>query len=323
MQMVDNEKLDLDDILGNYLDLDSSAKKNLIIREILAHQSGLYPWIPFYKTTLDFDSISRLFSLRDTLYNDKFSSQFPFKVANNIYLHFSYEDSIIKRIIDSELLENKKYAYSDLGYYLFNELIEKYYMKSIDSVIYNEFLDKLGMYNTRYNAYKYFDLNRVVPTENDTVFRKQIIDGYVHDMGAAMQGGIGGHAGLFSNANDLAKMMQMYLQKGVYGGEYYLAKEVIKDFTRCQFPDEENRRGAAFDKPALKDQEGGPASENASLNGFGHSGFTGTLVWVDPDTKIIYVFLSNRIYPDANNTKLLDMNVRTDIMEVIFDYVND
>jgi len=323
MQMVDNEKLDLDDVLGNYLDLDSSAKKNLIIREILAHQSGLFPWIPFYKTTLDFDSISRLFSLRDTLYDDKYSSQFPFKVANSIYLHFSYEDSIIKRIIDSELLENKKYAYSDLGYYLFNELIEKYYIKSLDSVIYNEFLDKLGMYNTRYNAYKYFDLNRIVPTENDTIFRKQIIDGYVHDMGAAMQGGIGGHAGLFSNANDLAKMMQMYLQKGVYGGEYFLSKEVIKDFTRCQFPEEENRRGAAFDKPALKDQEGGPASQNASLNSFGHSGFTGTLAWVDPDTKIIYVFLSNRIYPDANNTKLLDMNVRTDIMEVIFDFVND
>ena len=156
------------------------------------------------------------FFLRDTLYDDKYSSQFPFKVANSIYLHFSYEDSIIKRIIDSELLENKKYAYSDLGYYLFNELIEKYYIKSLDSVIYNEFLDKLGMYNTRYNAYKYFDLNRIVPTENDTIFRKQIIDGYVHDMGAAMQGGVGGHAGLFSNANDLKDDADVFAKRSLW-----------------------------------------------------------------------------------------------------------
>ena len=321
MQMVDNKILNIDNRLGRYIVLDSSDKKDLIVREILAHQSGLYPWIPFYQATLVQDSLSGLTSLRDTLYSDKYSLEFPIKVAKDIYLHFSYEDSIIKRIIDSDLLETKKYAYSDLGYYLFNELIEQTYMMSIDTVVYKQFIDKLGMFNSRYNAYKYFDLNRIIPTEYDTIFRNQLIDGYVHDMGAAMQGGVGGHAGLFSNTNDLAKIMQMYLQNGSYGGEFYLSDDVIKDFTKCQFAEDENRRGAAFDKPALKNQEGGPASENASLNSFGHSGFTGTLVWADPDTKIIYVFLSNRIYPDANNTKLLDMNVRTDIMEVIFDNI--
>jgi beta-N-acetylhexosaminidase len=145
----------------------------------------------------------------------------------------------------------------------------------------------------------------------------------VHDMGAAMQGGVGGHAGLFSNANDLAKLMQMYLKNGMYAGERYLSEEVVKEFTKCQFPDNENRRGAGFDKTALSDQEGGPASENASPEGFGHTGFTGTLVWADPKTQIVYVFLSNRIYPDASNSKLLDMDVRTDIMEVIYDSLND
>jgi CubicO group peptidase (beta-lactamase class C family) len=141
-------------------------------------------------------------------------------------------------------------------------------------------------------------------------------------MGAAMQGGVGGHAGLFSNANDLAKLMQMYLQNGEYAGERYLSEEVVKEFTKCQFPDNDNRRGAGFDKAALPEEEG-PASENASQKGFGHSGFTGTLVWADPETQIVYIFLSNRIHPDATNRKLLDMDVRTNIMEVIFNSVND
>jgi CubicO group peptidase (beta-lactamase class C family) len=142
-------------------------------------------------------------------------------------------------------------------------------------------------------------------------------------MGAAMQGGVGGHAGLFSNANDLAKLMQMYLQNGEYAGERYLSQEVVREFTKCQFPKNENRRGAGFDKTALSDQKGGPASENANQEGFGHSGFTGTLVWADPKTQIVYVFLSNRIHPDATNKKLLTMDVRTNIMEVIFKSIND
>ena len=164
---------------------------------------------------------------------------------------------------------------------------------------------------------------RIVPTEEDFFFRSQLLKGYVHDMGAAMQGGLGGHAGLFSNANDLAKLMQMYLQNGEYAGERYLSKEVVKEFTKCQFSDNKNRRGAGFDKVALADQKGGPASKNANPEGFGHSGFTGTLVWADPKTQIVYVFLSNRIHPDATNKRLLTMDVRTNIMEVIFKSIND
>ncbi|MBT5090603.1 MAG: serine hydrolase, partial [Flavobacteriales bacterium] len=132
-----------------------------------------------------------------------------------------------------------------------------------------------------------------------------------------------GHAGLFSNANDLAKLMQMYLQNGEYADERYLSQEVVMEFTKCQFPKNENRRGAGFDKAVLANQKGGPASENASQEGFGHSGFTGTLIWADPKTQIVYVFLSNRIHPDATNKKLLSMNVRTNIMEVIFKSIND
>jgi CubicO group peptidase (beta-lactamase class C family) len=323
MKMVDERVLSLDDELGKHLDLDSTNKEHLVIRDILAHQARLFPWIPFYKQTLNKDSVSGLMQLRDTLYSTVMTEEFSYKIADNIYLHHAYPDSMIKQIIDSELLDKKKYRYSDLGYYLLKKIIEDRYNKGIDDVAVNKFYKKLGMENLGYLPLNRISEERIIPTENDFLFRSQLLKGYVHDMGAAMQGGVGGHAGLFSNANDLAKLMQMYLQNGVYAGERYLSEEVVKEFAKCQFPDNENRRGAGFDKTALADQEGGPASENASSEGFGHTGFTGTLVWADPKTQIVYVFLSNRIYPDASNSKLLDMDVRTDIMEVIYDSLND
>jgi beta-N-acetylhexosaminidase len=323
MQMVDEGSLNIDDELGKYLDLDSTNKEHLIIREILAHQSGLYPWIPFYKQTLVKDSISGLMQLRDTLYSEEFSKEFPIKVADNIYLQYSYPDSIIQQIIASKSLDKQEYRYSDLGYYLLKKIIEKKYGKAINNIVADEFYSKLGMESLGYLPLSRVSKDRIVPTEDDFLFRSQLLQGYVHDMGAAMQGGVGGHAGLFSNANDLAKLMQMYLQNGEYAGERYLSEEVVKEFTKCQFPKNKNRRGAGFDKAVLANQKGGPASENANQEGFGHTGFTGTLVWADPKNQIVYVFLSNRIHPDATNKKLLTMDVRTNIMEVIFKSIND
>ena len=167
---------------------------------------------------------------------------------------------------------------------------------------------------------KKLNISRIIPTENDFEFRGQLLEGNVHDMGAAMLGGVGGHAGLFSNANDLAKIMQLYLNKGEYGGKQFFSNQVIEEFTKCHFCEQENRRGIGFDKPALENQEGGPTCKCVSSKSFGHTGFTGTLVWADPETEIIYIFLSNRIHPDASNKKLLDMDVRTNIMEQIFKY---
>jgi len=179
------------------------------------------------------------------------------------------------------------------------------------------------MENMGYLPLDRIDKDRIVPTEQDYVYRSQLIHGTVHDQGAAMLGGVGGHAGVFSNANDLAKLMQMYLNNGEYAGERYLSPSTIKEFTKCQFPENRNRRGAGFDKAVLANQKGGPTSENASSEGFGHSGFTGTLAWADPKTQIVYVFLSNSIHPDASNKKLLNMDVRTEIMKVIYDSLND
>ena len=175
------------------------------------------------------------------------------------------------------------------------------------------------MENLGYLPLQRMNKSRIVPTEDDFEFRGQLLKGYVHDMGAAMQAGVGGHAGLFSNANDLAKIMQLYLNKGKYGGIRYLSKSVIEEFIKCQYCIDKNRRGLGFDKPALEGKDEGATCQCVSYLSFGHTGFTGTLAWADPETNIIYIFLSNRIHPDANNRKLLETDVRTNIMQVIFD----
>ncbi|MAR39270.1 MAG: hypothetical protein CMD22_01045 [Flavobacteriales bacterium] len=174
------------------------------------------------------------------------------------------------------------------------------------------------MENLTYLPLDHLDEDRIVPTEQDYIFRSQLIKGYVHDMGAAMLGGVGGHAGLFSNSNDLAKLMQMYLNEGEYAEERYISSSTLQDFTACQFPENNNRRALGFDKP--EPEEGGPTCEGVSLSSFGHTGFTGTIAWVDPNTELIYIFLSNRIHPDAENLKLLRMDIRTEIMKEIYKY---
>ena len=320
MHMYDNQDLHLDSTLGSLLDLEGSNKKDLIIRDILTHQSRLIPWIPFYRKTLDKDENTDFMKLRDTLYSKSLSRTFSIPVADSIYLHYSFSDSIIKQIIDSDLLETKEYVYSDLGYYLFKKIIEDKFAMPFNDFLENNYYKEIGMENLCFLPKEKLDFSRIIPTENDFEFRGQLLKGNVHDMGAAMLGGVGGHAGLFSNANDLAKIMQLYLNKGNYAGKQFFSNQVIEEFTKCHFCEQENRRGIGFDKPALEDQEGGPTCKCVSTESFGHTGFTGTLAWADPETDIIYIFLSNRIHPDATNKKLLDMDVRTNIMEQIFKY---
>jgi CubicO group peptidase (beta-lactamase class C family) len=167
-----------------------------------------------------------------------------------------------------------------------------------------------------------FPKKRIAPTENDIIFRKQIVQGYVHDPGAAMLGGIAGHAGIFSNANDLAKLMQLYLNKGNYGGEQYITSATLNYFSSCIACAEGNRRGLGFDKPEPDTNKEGPTCASASLSSFGHTGFTGTYVWADPDNELVYIFLSNRVYPDAENKKLSKLNTRTNIHQVFYDAIN-
>lgn len=315
MKLQEEGKLHLDSAFGTYLKLpDTSAKNEMVLKEVLAHQAQLYPWIPFYKQTLTEEGL-----LRDTLYSKSYSEKYPIQVAEGIYLHHEYPDSIFQQVVNSELLAEKEYKYSDLGYYLLKPVMEELTVQSLADYTMENLYAPLGLSTMGYLPKGRLSKAQIIPTEFDYYFRSQLLQGDVHDMGAAMQGGVGGHAGLFANANDLAVLMQMYLQGGEYAGERFFAEETVATFTKCQFCADENRRGAGFDKAALPDQEGGPACDcNPSLQAFGHSGFTGTLAWVDPEEDFVYVFLSNRIHPTAENKKLLEMDVRTNIMEVFY-----
>ncbi|MEZ5023121.1 MAG: serine hydrolase [Chitinophagales bacterium] len=313
MKLVEDGKLDIDKTLGEYIDLPEGCnKKDLIIKEMLAHQSGLWPWIPFYLETLDDKK-----SVDPDVYQKSKSEDFPIIVCNDLYCSFVYQDSIWSQIHNSELRPQKGYKYSDLGFYYMMLVIEKLYQRPIEDLVQELLYDPMGMNKTTYLPLEAgFKLREIVPTETEKIFRGRTIHGYVHDPGAAMMGGIGGHAGIFSNANDLAKFMQMLLNGGVYGGRKYLDSTTIKTFTSA--PYEDSRRGIGFDKPD-PDGRWGSACASASLASFGHTGFTGTMAFADPENDLIFVFLSNRIHPTADNKKLITESSRTQMHQAIYD----
>ena len=238
-----------------------------------------------------------------------------------MYLRSDYKDTIQKIVKESELLDKLTYRYSDLPYYILKKYIEGHYGQSLDELAQQRFYNSLGANYTTYNPSGKFSDAQIVPSEDDKYYRYEKVHGFVHDMGAAMLNGVGGHAGLFSNANDVAKIMQMYLQKGFYGGKRYFKSETIDKFNTCYYCKNDTRRGVGFDKPQL-DVEG-PTCGCVSMTSFGHSGFTGTYAWADPDKEIVYVFLSNRTYPSKENQLLLTKNIRTEIQRAIYDAIID
>lgn len=251
-------------------------------------------------------------------FSDKPSTDFTIQVADNLWLHKDYDKTLFKAIEDSPLREKKEYVYSDLSYYLYPQIIPRLTGKDFPTFLKDTFYKPLGANTLTYNPREQFALSRIVPTEYDSLYRKTLIHGRVHDEGGSMLGGISGHAGLFGTAQDLGKLMQMYLQKGFYGGKRYLNESTVNQWTSYPFSIEENsRRGIGFDKPDRK-RAGISASPSASPSSFGHSGFTGTYTWVDPEQQLVYVFLCNRVYPTRNNSKLYDLNVRTNINEAIY-----
>ena len=297
------------------LGFDESNKTNITVKQMLSHYARLKPWIPFYRATLD--SITNRPDKK--YYRLNYEDKFNIKVANNIYLRSDYQDSIIKVIKESDLLRRLRYRYSDLPYYLLKKFIEDHYDKPLDQLVQDHLYRSIGANYTMYNPYNLVSDKNIVPTEIDDYYRYQKIHGYVHDMGAAMQNGVGGHAGIFSNANDVAKIMQMYLQKGFYGGKRYLKPETIDKFNTCYYCENNNRRGIGFDKPQLGEE--GPTCGCISMTSFGHSGFTGTYAWADPEEEIIYVFLANRTYPRSENNILLREGIRTEIQRLIYEAI--
>jgi CubicO group peptidase (beta-lactamase class C family) len=314
MKLFDDGKINPEDSLVTYLPgLKGSNKATLRIRDVMTHQAGLQDWIPFYKATLKNSSPD------PAVYRHVLSPEFPDRVAENLYIRKDYTDTIFKKIIDSPLRPGHEYKYSDLGFYLLYKIVEHISGKSFEMYLEDNFYKPLGLSTMGFKPRKRFDLSQIVPTEYDTEFRGQLVWGDVHDPGAAMLGGISGHAGLFSDATDLAVILQMILQEGSYGGKQYLSPSTIREFTRIQFPEKGNRRGLGFDKPLLHYTPNGPSCDSTSPRSFGHSGFTGTYLWADPDNKLLFVFLSNRVYPSASNQRLSEMNLRTQIHQVMYD----
>jgi beta-N-acetylhexosaminidase len=304
----------LKDLMPEYK---GTNKANITIKKMLSHYAQLKPWVPFYYATLD--TVTKKPDAK--YYRRKRSREFNVEVTNTLFMRNDYRDSIQKIIKESELLSRLRYRYSDLPYYILKNYLEDFYDKPLSEITEDRYYKSLGANYTTYNPRKKFSLKDIVPTEVDNYYRYKKIHGYVHDMGAAMQGGVGGHAGVFSNANDVAKIMQMYLQKGFYGGKRYLKSETIDKFNTCYYCENDNRRGIGFDKPQLGDE--GPTCGCISMTSFGHSGFTGTYAWADPEEEIVYVFLANRTYPEAGKNLLLRENIRTEIQRLIYEAIVD
>jgi beta-glucosidase-like glycosyl hydrolase/CubicO group peptidase (beta-lactamase class C family) len=317
MRLVDQKKLDLDNPISSYLPyLEGSNKENMIFRDILSHQAQLTAWIPFYWYNTDSAGV-----LNPDVFQNYQTDDFNIRVAEGLFIKDSYKYQMYDTILKSDLRKRREYKYSDVGYYWVPQILEPHYNGSYDQFVDEFFYQPLHMRNTSYKPRKKFPISRIAPTENDTIFRKQIIRGDVHDPGAAMLGGVCGHAGLFSTAEDIGILFQVYLQNGYYGGLQYFDTATIKEFTSYQHDGKENRRALGFDKPFKKYDKYGPVCESAYLSSFGHSGFTGTYVWADPEEKLIYVFLSNRVYPKSDNYKISRYDIRTNIHQAIYDAI--
>ncbi len=312
MKLSSEGKFDYHKKIKDYLpEYAGTDKGELLIEDVLTHQAGLPAWIPFYQSTLDKNK-----ALKKNYYAKKFSDDFPLQVAENLFAAKWMRDTILNRIIACKLKERGNYLYSDLGYYFMQQIVERISGKSLDNYV-KELYTKAGI-NLTYQPLRYFSKLQIAPTENDENFRRQLIQGYVHDPGAAMMGGVAGHAGLFGSALDVAKLMQLYLAEGELNSVRLLDSVVLRDFTSCHFCPN-NRRGLCFEKPEPNPLKDSPVAAECSTASFGHSGFTGTFAWADPANKLVIVFLSNRVYPNADDNKLVKLGTRTKIQKAFYD----
>ena len=315
MKLVDEGKLDLKKKLGDYLPwVRGSNKENLTIENILLHQAGLVAYIPFYKEIIDANGVPY-----PKYVAAKQNDSFNIRVAQNLFMRNDWRDTLYKRILQSPLGRTNNYVYSDNDFIFLGKVVEAISGLALDDYAEKEFYKPMGLTTSGFKPREQFSLSRIVPTEQEKSFRLQLLRGDVHDPGAAMFGGVAGHAGLFSNAYDLAIIMQMLLNGGTINGKRYLQKETINLFTTYQ--SSISRRGYGFDKPEKNNAirpDPYPCYKSSPLT-FGHTGYTGTCVWADPMYNLVYIFLSNRVNPEGGeNTKLLKMNVRTNIQEAIY-----
>lgn len=312
MKLTESGLISIDDKMAKYLpELENTNKSHMTIKMVLEHKAGLKSWIPFYYETTKNQTIY------DSIYSTQIDKLHTISVGNGLYMLSDYKEHILQEIYDSQLGTVGKDKYSDLGMILMKELIERVTGNDFNDFVKMSFYDPMGIDRLTFLPLDRFDLADIVPTSLSPDMRKGLVHGTVHDPGAAMLGGVSGHAGLFGNAESLAALMQMLLNGGVYNNVRYLEKSTIDKFTAKQATD--SRRGIGWDKPEMNRSKGNPASDLASAKCFGHTGFTGTMVWADPQYDLVYVFLSNRVYPTQDNRKLIRDGVRTNIMDVIYE----
>jgi CubicO group peptidase (beta-lactamase class C family) len=331
MKLYGEGKFQLNAPLEKYMpEFKGSDKGGLTFRSMLAHNARLRPWIPYWKGTLrghsrypwqkrwDNERINDGRFRWFTFKKDS-SKRFPIYVTDDLWLHRKYKKRIYKAIKKSPLNEEQGYVYSGLLFYLLPEIVA-----DLSTTAYTEYLDqnfyhRLGAFSLGYRPLEEYSREQIVPTEQDTFFRMQQLHGYVHDEGAAMMGGISANAGLFANAGDLAKLMHLYMNNGRAAGEQLIDSASVAEFTRCQYCEEGNRRGLGFDKPMIEyDSTRSYVAASASPSSFGHSGYTGTFTWADPESGLLLVFLSNRVYPTRENRKLYELNIRPRLHEVLY-----
>ena len=312
MRLVDAGTFNVDGTMGEYLPgYKKSNKDTLRWRDVLTHQSKLKAWIPFWQDTKNPDG-----TFKKKTFSQVRSNRFPVEVTDSLFLHRKYAKTIFEKIKNSPLNAKKEYVYSDLSFYLYPQLVQQLTGVPFETYLKDSLYRPIGANTLTYNPRRFYPLSRIVPTEYDSLFRKTLIWGRVHDEGGAMLGGVSGHAGLFGTANDLMKLTQLYLQHGSFGGQQLIGSETITEFTRYQFPELGNRRGLGFEKAAYK--YNGNAPRLASPSSYGHSGYTGTFTWIDPAVGLNYVFLSNRVYPTRNNNKISDLGIRTGIADAFY-----
>lgn len=317
MKLYDDGLLEPDKPLKNYVKgLGFSKIGNATVRECLAHQAGLIRGIKYYECIRKHNGRYR----RNTISPQK-SPDFPFRVGSSLYAHRDIDNKIKKMIKRAPVDKNPEYLYSGLFFYLVPEIVESLSGQKIDDFLNLHFYGPLGLSTIGYNPLARFEPGRLVPTEIDSFFRHEPIHGTVHDEGAILMGGISGNAGLFGSAGDLYILCQMLLRGGDYQGKSYLKPGTVSFFTSYQYPQKNNRRGLGFDKPLLVyDKDKSTAAKSASSFSYGHGGFTGTLLWVDPMGELIYIFLSNRVYPDRGQKAIYDLNIRPTIHQLLYDH---
>ena len=312
MKLYEDGLLDVNKTMGDYFPYMNASDKGAIkIIDVLTHQSGMKSWIPFHQKLIDENGPKQEY------FTDHIDETHSVRVAENLYLVNDYKEKIIDSIMKSPLKE-QKYVYCDMGFYFVPELVKQLTNQTLEEYLHDKFYDPMHLTSIGYCPLHWRTRETIVPTEDDQVFRKQLLWGDVHDQMASLMGGVSGHAGLFANSHDLAVIAQMLLDGGKFEGKQLLKPETIKYFTTAPFTDNNNRRGLGFDKLPIGKKGPATASKSASMASYGHTGFTGTFFWNDPENNTVIVFLSNRVHPSSECKQLMNLNIRTLLHDVLY-----